>query len=180
MSDNINFEESKKGYINIIQVREFLNKNIYKIGRTGDVKTRINGYPKNSKLLFIIDIDMEDLVDTETELINIFKDYFNHKNEYGREYFEGDLNEMIKIINEYLEFKNKFVKFRKYLEESNKKKINKEIKLKKNENVNIENVNIENINIENTNIENTNNENTNIENVNIENTSNENTNIENR
>ncbi len=47
MSDNINFEESKKGYINIIQVREFLNKNIYKIGRTGDVKTRINGYPKN-------------------------------------------------------------------------------------------------------------------------------------
>ena len=38
--------------IYLLQVREFIDTNIFKIGRTHDLNSRFKQYPKNSILLF--------------------------------------------------------------------------------------------------------------------------------
>lgn len=87
------------GYIYLIHVREFKcqNKPIYKIGRTNDIIRRFSQYPKNSELLFVMPV--KDTVQYETILIQTFIRDFNHKKEYGKEYFEGDSMKMILTIS---------------------------------------------------------------------------------
>jgi hypothetical protein len=137
MSDNINIED-RKGFIYIVQEREFLNTNDFKLGRTSDINVRLRGYSKNSKLVFSIEVD--DQYEVETMLINIFKDKFIQKIEYGREYFEGNIEEMIKEIETYLQFRNKYEKYTCLLIEKILKK-----KYKKNKDYNkIENTKTEN------------------------------------
>ena len=89
----------KIGYIYIIKEREFINSNtnIYKIGRTQNILERVKNYPKNSKLHYTIFVN--DVVNTETKLIKLFICHFNHRKDIGREYFEGDVKQMIDIIH---------------------------------------------------------------------------------
>jgi len=91
---------SKIGYIYIIKEREFINSNtnIYKIGRTQDILERVKNYPKNSKLHYTVIVN--DVVNTETKLIKLFIYHFNHRKDIGREYFEGDVKQMIDIIHD--------------------------------------------------------------------------------
>lgn len=88
-----------EGYIYLIHVREFKiqGKPIYKIGRTNDIIRRFSQYPKNSDLLFVMPV--KNTVQYETILINTFIRDFNHKKEYGKEYFEGDSMKMILTIS---------------------------------------------------------------------------------
>lgn len=84
--------------IYLIQTREFvrLKENTYKIGRSHNLKNRVKNYPKNSSV--ILTIQCNNSVQCEKNLINIFKQKFIQKKEYGLEYFEGNMEEMIVII----------------------------------------------------------------------------------
>jgi hypothetical protein len=92
------------GHIYIIHTREFYesNRNIYKIGRTSDINRRFKEYPKGSKLLFNIVVKNMNLV--ESKLIKELSDKMQRKLEYGNEYFEGSINEIIEIVNNIIKF----------------------------------------------------------------------------
>jgi hypothetical protein len=93
-------------YIYIIQLREFINQNldVYKIGKTQNVQQRKRQYPKNSKLILSIEVD--DMHESENHLKHIFKKRFKQCKDYGTEYFEGNIEDMTKLINEYVDNRN--------------------------------------------------------------------------
>ena len=51
------------------------------------------GYPKNSQVLIFVTVVNCDVM--ETTLIKIFKEKFLHRKDYGREYFQGDKDQMM-------------------------------------------------------------------------------------
>jgi len=81
----------------LIQPGEYINTNVYKVGRSHnrDVEERIKtGYNKDTKIICLYATDETSFL--ETILINQFKIKFTkHK---GREYFEGNINDMKKIF----------------------------------------------------------------------------------
>jgi len=86
-------------YIYILREREFirLRESIYKVGRTKQKpEDRFSGYPKGSEILLYINVD--DSVGAEKLILTQFKKEFKQKKEYGTEYFEGSLQEMMKIV----------------------------------------------------------------------------------
>jgi hypothetical protein len=102
-NNEVNEEKNINGFIYIIHEREFIKskENIYKIGRTENIIERIKKYPKNSCYCFVR--KSNNMFIDENKLIKLFKQIFNHLKEYGNEYFEGDIDNMIKIINNYFD-----------------------------------------------------------------------------
>ena len=98
-------------YISIIHERSFINKNknIYKICYIEyNISDFINKIPENSNILFYQYLD-ENVIDNFdnninilNKIINIYKSIFVEKIEYGENYFEGNVNLMIEIINDIL------------------------------------------------------------------------------
>lgn len=88
--------------IYLIHVREFVrnDENIFKIGRSENLSNRAKSYPKGSYI--ILQIECSDIVNTESELLKIFKEKFVQKAEIGREYFKGNKLKMVRIITEYI------------------------------------------------------------------------------
>jgi hypothetical protein len=99
MSVKLHDITSSTNYIYLLQEREFLKTGelIYKVGRTTKPNyQRFNQYPNGSVLLFqMICIDY---VKNEMSIIEQFKHKFISRPDIGREYFEGDYNDMIDII----------------------------------------------------------------------------------
>jgi hypothetical protein len=81
-------------YIYIIKEREFirLNEDVYKVGITKE--PNFTNYPKGSEISFYSIIDEGKM----PEIITTFKTLFEHTEEYGEEYFKGDVNVMIKTV----------------------------------------------------------------------------------
>lgn len=80
--------------------REFIKteENIYKIGKTKKtIKHRLKQYPKNSKLIISKNVKNCDVA--EKILILEFKKQFAQRKDIGREYFEGDIDDMINLFN---------------------------------------------------------------------------------
>ena len=80
----------------LLHIREFilLGQPIYKIGRTGrDILKRINDYPKGSYLITHCTLPIS--CNAEKLLINIFKSKFIQRKDYGNEYFEGNITDML-------------------------------------------------------------------------------------
>lgn len=87
------------GYIYILIEREFIRTRepVYKIGKTTqDEFKRFKQYPKNSKL--IQQIYCEDCHGLERELIELFRVKYKQRREFGIEYFEGDVKDMVYTI----------------------------------------------------------------------------------
>jgi len=107
----------------LIHTREFIRSKepIYKIGRGDNVKKRVFQYPNGSDILFVNICKQSKLC--EAQLIEIFKEKFKQETFYGREYFSGNMFEMIKIMTRYIEKHND-----KYIEEdkANEKKKEKQ------------------------------------------------------
>ena len=103
---NVNLEHNEGLYL--IHTRELhtLQKNIYKIGRSYKLYDRIKQYPKTSKIMFII--NCKESVLREKNLILLFKSKFIQKLDYGTEYFQGDIDDMIKEIFNYI-YNNKTI-----------------------------------------------------------------------
>lgn len=88
------------GYIYLLQpLRSIIdNKNIYKIGKTKrNNYKRFNEYPNGSILLLQSSCNNCDLM--EKHLLKLFDERFVKETDYGKEYFNGDLIEMKKLIN---------------------------------------------------------------------------------
>lgn len=102
LKQNINKDLEYDDKIYIIHERTSvkLNNNIYKIGKTKNIKNRLNGYPKGSKLLFTM--PCKDCNESEKLILNYLKnnDKYIHAKSYGNEYFKCDLQDlMFDIIN---------------------------------------------------------------------------------
>ena len=100
--------KEKKEIIYICKLREFVrsNEDIYKIGRTvagftekGSLK-RMGGYPKGSELKSYFYV--HDCVESEKYILKELKERYGIKKEYGKEFFEAPLYELICFIDELL------------------------------------------------------------------------------
>jgi DNA-directed RNA polymerase subunit RPC12/RpoP len=92
-----NIIKPNDGFIYIIHEREFirLKEDTYKIGRTHDYEYRLTQYPKSSKLIKVFKVTNMHISETEIKryLSNI-KD-IKRKTEYGSEYFETNIANLI-------------------------------------------------------------------------------------
>ncbi len=96
---------NKDGLIYILSIKN--EKNIYKLGATTrNIKKRIQGYAKNLIDKIIITHNTNDCFEHESILKNIFKEKFKQRRDYGIEYYEGEVNDMINIIKEYFKDNN--------------------------------------------------------------------------
>jgi len=88
--------------IYLIHIREFVNsmEPVYKIGESIDIDKQIIRYPNGSIILFIM--KCKESKKCKKKLIELFKEKFIQKKYYGTDYFEGDKDEMIKAIYDYL------------------------------------------------------------------------------
>jgi hypothetical protein len=94
-------------YIYLLQEREFINTNqsIYKIGKTKcENLSRFCQYPKGS-LLILQTLCYEDCDNVEKKIISLFISKYIQRTDIGREYFEGNVEEMENDI--FLLSKNK-------------------------------------------------------------------------
>ena len=91
-------DPEKAGYLYMIREREFkrLNEHVYKIGRSYHFEKRFNSYPKDSEILACIFV--QDQYKEERNLIKEFDTKFVQRSDIGREYYEGDRQEMLRTF----------------------------------------------------------------------------------
>jgi len=96
-------EKHIPGHLYMIHEREFKNSGdeVYKIGRTTEIKGRMPKYPKASVLVTCTYCETN-INRVERRLINTFKEAFIHETQYGSEYFRGDRKRMIITFNAVL------------------------------------------------------------------------------
>tara|TARA_B100001758_G_C18331618_1_gene569133 strand:- start:93 stop:602 length:510 start_codon:yes stop_codon:yes gene_type:complete len=94
-------ENDKQGFLYILRTRESvrLDESVYKIGKTYDMEQRLKNYPKGSELLKSIKVCERHIA--EKVLLREFSSKFTNREEFGNEYFEGDLQEMLVIFEEF-------------------------------------------------------------------------------
>jgi len=102
LSSNI-FIPKIVNYMYLLHEREFINsnQNIYKIGFTKALHNRMGSYPKGSKIICVLPVSE----DPESFCIQKFRSKFISKTEIGFEYFEGNPEEMVKLLIESLYLK---------------------------------------------------------------------------
>jgi hypothetical protein len=94
-------------YVYIIRECDFvrLNENIYKIGRTAKAnpEDRFQKYRKGTEIVGFFGV--KDSIECENKIIKYFSNHTNIKkmNEYGKEYFQGNKNELLKEIVQIVE-----------------------------------------------------------------------------
>lgn len=79
------------GHLYLIKEREFLktNENVYKIGKTKNIKNRMPSYPKDSRV-YVIYYCASDIHKVEKKLIREFDRLFKKRTDIGNEYYETD------------------------------------------------------------------------------------------
>lgn len=86
--------------IYMVHLREFkkTKENIYKIGRTErSFKDRMCGYPKGSTTIVVAEV--KDCRNAEREIMKTFDHKFTQRNDIGREYYEGNVDDMLNEFN---------------------------------------------------------------------------------
>lgn len=95
-------------YVYIIQEREFirLEEPTFKIGKTAKENSydRISKYPKGSTLMMLLPV--RNCHKTEDEIMNVFCKKYIQKRDYGKEYFEGDIDSMVEDVINIARFVN--------------------------------------------------------------------------
>ena len=89
------------GYIFLVREREFVktNENVFKLGSSrGEKLDESKAFPNGSILLSLISCHNSDK--KLNKLLNLFKDKFSERNDLGENYFEGNSEDMIKIISD--------------------------------------------------------------------------------
>jgi hypothetical protein len=91
-------------YVYLIHCRASVNikENVYKFGKTEDFSKRLCGYDKGSIPLFLLYVN--DIDSFEKEILVLFSTKFKKRDDYGSEYFEGNIDEMIDLIIKYYNF----------------------------------------------------------------------------
>lgn len=93
---------SKPGFIYILREREFLktNEQIYKIGKTVNMKNRMPSYPKDTRL-YLCFYCCSNIDAIEKHLISTFDIRFVKRTDIGSEYYEGDIVQMLSAMMQY-------------------------------------------------------------------------------
>lgn len=94
MSTSTSVTECVAGHLYIVWMREFMRSgaNVFKVGRTARLVSRMYGYPKGSLVLMTFAVD--DTIEAEARVMSEFKACFRQCREFGREYFQGDVIDM--------------------------------------------------------------------------------------
>lgn len=90
-------------FIYLLREREFirLKEHVYKLGRTNqEPSKRFANYPKDSEIVLVKKVD--NCKEKEALLLGIFREQFKHRQDIGAEYFEGNVTDMIKLIEKKL------------------------------------------------------------------------------
>lgn len=89
------------GCLYIIQTRESirLEEDVYKIGKTQSMQQRMNKYPKGSSLHKTIRVSDRHMA--EKLVLREFRQKFTRREDMGHEYFQGNLQEMMQIFDEF-------------------------------------------------------------------------------
>jgi len=87
-------------YIYLVHCRASVNAGepVYKIGKSVDFNKRLSGYDKGTVPL--LSLFVKECDNFERHLIALFRSMFNARTDYGSEYFEGDVQNMIRCIVE--------------------------------------------------------------------------------
>jgi hypothetical protein len=95
--------KGQSGHVYIVKEREFLKsgENVFKIGKSTNIKSRMPSYPKNSLIVIIVHTDNYDVHQVERELIQHLKDdpRFVQRTDIGSEYFQCCIND---LMEEYM------------------------------------------------------------------------------
>jgi hypothetical protein len=100
-----------QGYVYIIRECDFvrLNEDIYKIGWTAKTnpEDRFQKYRKGTEIIGLFRVN--DSIECENKIIKCFSNHTNitKMNEYGKEYFQGDKNELLNEILQIVKHYNK-------------------------------------------------------------------------
>jgi len=76
------------------------NQSIYKIGRSHNLYKRISSY-SNGSICYLV-IECLDSKTDEATMIKLFNNKYKNIKFYGKEYFEGDKNDMLQTIKAYV------------------------------------------------------------------------------
>ena len=100
-NNNAYENNDNKNFIYLLKEREFLqsNEQVYKLGKTSNPKNRMASYPKGSMILFLTICN--DCGNAERELLAKFRSIFIPRLDIGREYFQGNKFDMIRILYHY-------------------------------------------------------------------------------
>jgi hypothetical protein len=94
---DISTQKEDENYIYLIKIYPY-EDNIYKIGRTSDIKARLASY-KRYKIVFITSCENDVLC--EKELIELYRSETAHCKEMGNEFFCGEYQTMKNIVQNY-------------------------------------------------------------------------------
>lgn len=91
-------ESETLGHLYLLREREFINSNesVYKIGKSENISTRLKKYPKGSELIIIM--KSNNVHEDEKQLIEVFDKNYNNRKDIGREYYEGNVEDMIELF----------------------------------------------------------------------------------
>lgn len=87
--------EKNDGWIYLLQIPDFKDMEIYKIGKTTSYKSRFFQYPRGTKIFCLI--PFPNCHNSESYLLDVFKTKYQ-KLYVGNEYFKGDKLNMIEDI----------------------------------------------------------------------------------
>ena len=110
-------------YVYLLITRESIRMkdNVFKIGRTKNIKNRLRHYPKGTELINVIKVN--DAVFVEQEIMRGFKEKFINRTDFGTEYFEGDINEIKFYFCEIVNFNKDEIKCKRFFKNHNTIKI---------------------------------------------------------
>lgn len=100
--ETTNLTGNDKGDIYLFYTRASKNSDepVYKIGKAQDYIKRQGGYDKGGNMLFVVNVTNRH--DCENIVKSAFQKEFKQRRDYGHEYFEGDVFEMVLTIKDIL------------------------------------------------------------------------------
>lgn len=93
--DKLIFTNLELGYLYLLKEREFIKtkENIYKIGKSCDYRKRFAQYPNDSQIFFLY--FSQYMSQQEQYFLKVFRSKFVNRKDIGREYFEGNHDEIV-------------------------------------------------------------------------------------
>jgi hypothetical protein len=97
-----NHNQTTEGHIYVIKEREFIKtkENVYKIGRSKNIRNRMPSYPKDSLIYSIL--YAKDVIRTEKEMIRRFDTVFTKRQDIGYEYYECEEDELMREVTKMI------------------------------------------------------------------------------
>jgi Origin of replication binding protein/T5orf172 domain len=93
---------ANNGYIYLVWPQEAIKRNepVYKVGCTRNLRERVKSYGKFTEVRYSAQVDLNPF-EVESRIMKKLReiDQFKQRVDYGREYFEGDIDEMVEVVH---------------------------------------------------------------------------------